>query len=66
MEHSATRTIVAQDEPYTCLTCSCCGNVKKKQELGSSKVYECKKCGKVLDRDVNASRNILIKYSCGL
>jgi len=38
-------------------TCSCCGNVKKKNKL-SMKVYRCKKCGYKIHRDLNASINI--------
>ena len=38
--------------------CSKCGNVKSKLEL-TTRVYECDKCGLVIDRDLNASINIL-------
>ena len=31
-------------------------------KLGGSKVFECPKCHIVLDRDVNGSRNILLKF----
>lgn len=53
------------DESYTSLTCGICGRVKRKSELGGSRVYKCPLekggCGSVLDRDVNGARNILIK-----
>lgn len=53
------------DESYTSLTCGMCGRVKRRSELGGSKVYKCPLekggCGSVLDRDVNGARNILIK-----
>ena len=39
-------------------TCSCCGNVKKELKL-SERIYRCEKCGMVLDRDYNASLNLL-------
>jgi len=39
-------------------TCSSCGNVKK--EIGlDERTYTCHECGFVLDRDVNAAKNIL-------
>lgn len=39
-------------------TCSECGAVKTKLPL-RVRVYECEACGLVLDRDVNAARNLL-------
>lgn len=41
---------------YTSRTCSHCG---ERNDPGSSKVYKCAKCGLVIDRDKNASLNIL-------
>jgi putative transposase len=41
--------------------CSACGNVKTSLSL-SVRVYECEACGLKMDRDLNASLNIL-KYS---
>ena len=52
------KKIVLVNEAYTSQTCSCCGAMYKP---GCSKVYECKKCNKHMDRDVNASKNILMK-----
>ena len=50
-------------EDYTSKTCGKCGNIDNK--LGSKKIYDCRKCGVKMDRDVNASRNILLKnYIC--
>ena len=43
---------------YTTKTCSNCGNV---QDIGKSKIYECIECEKVLERDYNAAKNILLK-----
>lgn len=37
--------------------CSCCGNIKKDLKL-SERIYKCAKCGKVIDRDYNASINL--------
>ena len=40
-------------------TCSCCGNIKKDLKL-KDRVYECDNCGMVLDRDWNASINLVM------
>jgi len=45
-------------------TCSGCGAVKAKLPL-SERMYNCTKCGLVLDRDVNAARN-LAAYAAGV
>ena len=39
-------------------TCSNCGNVKDKLLL-SERTYHCEECGFIIDRDLNASINIL-------
>jgi len=39
-------------------TCSCCGWVDENLTL-ADRVFHCKACGLILDRDLNASRNIL-------
>ena len=44
--------------------CSKCGMVKAKLSL-SCRVYECDVCGLVLDRDVNAARNLVWWYRTG-
>lgn len=41
--------------------CSSCGNIKEgraKMKI-NQRVYKCKKCGMILDRDINAARNIM-------
>ncbi len=49
--------LIEVDPKYTSQDCSGCGfRVKKKL---SDRVHECPNCGLVLDRDVNAARNIL-------
>ena len=45
-------------ESYTTQICSRCMNMNK---VGNSKIYDCKKCGLRTGRDMNASKNILIK-----
>ena len=39
-------------------TCSCCGNVKKDLKL-SDRTYICSECGLTIDRDLNASINLM-------
>lgn len=38
--------------------CSCCGNVKKDLKL-SDRIYKCDNCNTIIDRDKNASINLL-------
>ena len=47
------------NESYTSKTCSNCGFVDKK--LGQKKTYSCKLCDQVMDRDLNAAKNMLMK-----
>jgi putative transposase len=37
--------------------CCCCGNIKDEMPL-ATRVYECEKCGLVIDRDLNAAINL--------
>ena len=46
-------------ENYTSKMCSNCSNYD--EQLGSNKIYNCCKCFKIMDRDINASRNIYLK-----
>ena len=39
-------------------TCSCCGSIKRDLRL-SDRVYECRDCGFVIDRDENAALNLM-------
>lgn len=50
------------NESYTSKTCSKCGNYK--HNLGRDKYYICDKCDLIIDRDINGSRNIYIKFLC--
>jgi putative transposase len=54
--------VVITNESYTSKTCGNCGIINDK--LGSSKTFKCNndKCRSEFDRDINGSRNILIKY----
>ncbi len=49
------------DERFTSKTCSKCRGYQ--EDLGDKKIYRCRneKCRKVIDRDINASRCILLK-----
>ena len=38
--------------------CSCCGYIKKDLKL-SDRIYKCEKCGLEIDRDLNASINLM-------
>ena len=49
-------TIIETNEYLTSKCCSNCKNIK--DDLGSSKTYNCDKCNMILDRDINASINI--------
>ena len=53
------RKLILVNESFTSKTCTKCGNLKN--DLGSSKVYNCKNCGISIDRDHNGARNILLK-----
>lgn len=48
------------NEAYTSKTCSNCGYMKN--DLGSNKIFSCKSCKIIIDRDYNGARNILLKY----
>lgn len=53
------RQIVQIDRWYpSSKTCSCCGHIKLDLKL-SDRTYVCEKCGTIIDRDFNASVNIL-------
>jgi len=47
------------DEAYTTKTCGRCGILN--QSLGSKKTFFCEKCNLEIDRDTNASRNMLLR-----
>jgi putative transposase len=47
------------DERYTSKMCSVCGDYN--ENLGASKIYDCKKCRTKMDRNVNGCRGIYMK-----
>jgi hypothetical protein len=52
------KRLLIVDESYTSCTCTGCFNISK---IGGLETYKCETCGLEVDRDVNGSRNILIK-----
>ena len=52
-------TVIDVNEAYTSKTCGDCGKIKN---IGTNEVYNCAICKYVGDRDINASRNIYIRY----
>jgi len=54
--------VIKVDPKNTSQECSSCGNLVKKNL--SQRKHSCSKCGLKIDRDVNASRNILNKEIC--
>jgi putative transposase len=54
---SAGRKVVMVNPAYTSQMCSGCGSIVKKDL--SERIHNCPKCGLVMDRDLNASKNIL-------
>jgi putative transposase len=52
------KKVLVVNSHHTTKTCSNCGN---HQDIGMSKIYDCKKCNQVLERDFNAAKNILMK-----
>jgi IS605 OrfB family transposase len=48
------------NEARTSKTCSSCGFLKN--DLGKSRVFKCDRCSIRIGRDVNASKNIMLRY----
>lgn len=51
--------IAGVNPAYTTQACSRCGCIPEKRLTLSDRVYHCESCGLVLDRDINAAKNIL-------
>lgn len=54
------KTLLLCEEAYTSKTCCKCGAIHK--TLGGNKVFKCKACGNVMDRDHNGAINIFIRF----
>ncbi|RHZ56817.1 hypothetical protein Glove_396g67 [Diversispora epigaea] len=52
--------VVICDKHYTSKICGNCGYLH--QKLGSNKTFKCPQCQIEMDRDINAARNILLRY----
>jgi len=52
------KKVFCVNEAFTTQTCSFCGNMYKPE---CSKIYNCINCKNIIDRDINASKNILMK-----
>ena len=46
-------------EHHTTKTCSCCGKINN--NVGAKEVFECNHCSMVTGRDMNASKNMMLK-----
>ncbi|MEM2051211.1 MAG: RNA-guided endonuclease TnpB family protein [Thermoproteota archaeon] len=55
-------TVIQVNESYTSQTCSRCGDVDKANRVYRG-LYVCKKCGAVINADVNGALNILRNVS---
>lgn len=51
--------IVAPSNYASSQLCSCCGNKSPQTKDLSCRTYICEQCGMVMDRDINASKNLL-------
>lgn len=54
------RKVIVYREDYTSKTCTICGWIHP--SLGGAKKFNCRCCGNSIDRDVNGSRNIMLRY----
>jgi len=52
--------VIICDEHYTSKTCGSCGELH--DNLGRNKVFKCPICLYTSDRDINAARNILLRF----
>jgi putative transposase len=60
---SCGKIILDLEEHGTSQTCSSCGQANRK--LGDAKIFNCQRCGFRTDRDVNSSKNHLLKALVG-
>lgn len=62
VEETSDTKLFIVDEAYTTKTCTKCGQLN--QTIGGNKVFKCKRCQLVIDRDFNGSRNIALRNLC--
>jgi putative transposase len=53
------KSVYLVNESYTTQSCSHCGHLWK--TIGDSKVFNCSKCHSIFGRDINASKNMILK-----
>lgn len=53
------RSVILCKEHYTTKCCGKCGTLN--ETIGSKKIFKCDNCDLVMDRDIHAARNILIR-----
>lgn len=53
------KKVYSVPEHYTTKTCSCCGSLN--DNIGSKEVFQCDQCNMITGRDMNASKNMLMK-----
>ena len=52
--------VIEVNEAYTSKTCSRCG--WQHDKLFNNNIFKCDKCNLVIGRDINASKNIMLRY----
>ena len=53
------KKVIVVPEHYTTKTCSCCGTINN--TVGSKEVFTCGNCDTITGRDMNASKNMILK-----
>ena len=53
------KKVIVVPEHYTTKTCSCCGTINN--TVGSKEVFTCGNCETITGRDMNASKNMILK-----
>jgi transposase len=63
-EETGAQLVTPDSEAYTSKTCTGCGNLHLR--LGGARVFRCRQCGLIMDRDANAAKGILLRaLACG-
>ena len=52
--------VIEVNEAFTTKTCGCCGY--QKDDIKRNRTYKCNACEAEIGRDVNASRNVMLRY----
>ncbi|MDE2788875.1 MAG: transposase [Paracoccaceae bacterium] len=62
MAESAGGSVALVDPRGTSQQCSGCGLQPERRKTLADRAHECDSCGLVMDRDVNAARNVLLRF----